>query len=68
MNKKALLIVLFLGAQTIFSQNTPKYKNPKLPVDERVQDLLSRMTVEEKFWQMFMIPGDLSDGAQNYKN
>ena len=68
MNKKTLLIVLFLGVQTIFSQNTPKYKNPKLPIDERVQDLLSRMTVEEKFWQMFMIPGDLSDGAGNYKN
>ncbi|MBN1971342.1 MAG: glycoside hydrolase family 3 C-terminal domain-containing protein [Candidatus Delongbacteria bacterium] len=26
------------------------------------------MTVEEKFWQLFMIPGDLSDGKENYKN
>ena len=68
MNKKALLIGLFLGTQILFSQNTPKYKNSKLPVDERVQDLLSRMTVEEKFWQMFMIPGDLSDGAHAVAN
>ena len=68
MNKKAFLIALFFGVQTLFSQNIPKYKNPRLPIEDRVQDLLSRMTVEEKFWQMFMIPGDLSDGSENYKN
>ncbi|WPO79320.1 glycoside hydrolase family 3 C-terminal domain-containing protein [Flavobacterium sp. KACC 22761] len=68
MNKKIFLLGLFLGFQSLFSQNTPKYKNPKFPVEERVQDLLSRMTTEEKFWQMFMIPGDLSDGEANYKN
>ena len=42
------------------------YKRPDLPVDQRVRDLLSRMTVEEKFWQLFMIPGDLSDGKARY--
>jgi beta-glucosidase len=26
------------------------------------------MTLEEKFWQMFMIPGDLSDDMDQYKN
>ncbi|MBK7107530.1 MAG: hypothetical protein IPH62_19865 [Ignavibacteriae bacterium] len=26
------------------------------------------MTLEEKFWQLFMIPGDLSDGKEKYKN
>lgn len=26
------------------------------------------MTNEEKFWQLFMIPGDLSDGKEKYKN
>lgn len=30
----------------------PKYKNPKLGVEERIQDLLSRMTVEEKVGQL----------------
>jgi beta-glucosidase len=45
------------------------YKNKNLPVETRVKDLLSRMTPEEKFWQLFMIPGDLdkADTAQ-YKN
>jgi beta-glucosidase len=36
----------------------PPYKNPKLPVEKRVKDLLSRMTLEEKLWQLFMGPPD----------
>ena len=44
------------------------YKNPDASIDERVEDLLSRMTMEEKFWQLFMIPGDLSDGREKYKH
>ncbi|MCX6257715.1 MAG: glycoside hydrolase family 3 C-terminal domain-containing protein [Bacteroidia bacterium] len=34
------------------------YKDESLPVETRVKDLLSRMTMEEKFWQLFMIPDD----------
>ena len=30
----------------------PAYKNPDLPIDERVDDLVSRMTMEEKISQM----------------
>ena len=26
------------------------------------------MTIEEKFWQLFMIPGDLNEGEEKYKN
>ena len=60
-------LVLFTGS--LFSQTILPYKNSKLPVvEERVQDLISRMTPEEKFWQLFMIPGDLSDGKEKYKN
>ena len=43
-----------------FGQTILPYKNPKLPIDERVKDLLGRMTPEEKFWQLFMCPGDVS--------
>jgi beta-glucosidase len=31
---------------------TPPYENPRLPVSKRVDDLLSRMTLEEKIGQM----------------
>lgn len=44
------------------------YRDPGRSIERRVKDLLSRMTVEEKFWQLFMIPGDLSDGKDRYKN
>jgi len=61
------LILLFFVIQLIFSQDVIlPYQNPDLPVEERVNDLLSRMTLEEKFWQLFMIPGDLSDGKEKY--
>lgn len=51
------------------SQQTPPYRNPSLPVETRVKDLLSRMSPEEKFWQLFMIPGDLDQaGPGQYRN
>jgi beta-glucosidase len=33
-------------------QQTPPYKNPALPIEQRVNDLVSRMTLEEKISQM----------------
>jgi beta-glucosidase len=42
------LISLFL----ISCQNTEPYKNPNLPVGKRVEDLVSRMTLDEKISQM----------------
>jgi beta-glucosidase len=44
------------------------YRRPALPVADRVRDLLSRMTLEDKFWQVFMIPGDLDDPADDYSH
>ncbi|MFD7000932.1 glycoside hydrolase family 3 protein [Streptomyces mirabilis] len=34
-------------------KTTPTYRDPHRPVDERVEDLLSRMTLEEKAGQLF---------------
>ena len=34
------------------AQETPPYRDPKLPVEQRVTDLLARMTLEEKLAQM----------------
>jgi len=44
------------------------YRDPARPVAERVRDLIGRMTLEEKFWQLFMIPGDLDNPANDYSN
>lgn len=43
------------------------YKDPDVDIEDRVEDLLSRMTVEEKFGQLLMVPGDFSDGMEKYK-
>jgi len=52
-----LLIILISAPLLVFqssveSQNNPPYKNPNLPIDQRVADLLSRMTIDEKVAQM----------------
>ena len=60
-----LSIVLLVGSCEM--GNLPIYENADANIDERVKDLLSRMTQEEKFWQLFMIPGDLSEGKEQYK-
>ncbi|WP_370899191.1 beta-glucosidase [Chryseobacterium gossypii] len=52
--------IAFWGSVFISAQKF-LYKDPKQPVEARVQDLLKRMTPEEKFWQCFMIPGDLDN-------
>lgn len=44
------------------------YKDASLPIETRVDDLLGSMTLEEKFWQLFMIPGDLSIGKEKFKH
>jgi beta-glucosidase len=63
-----LLVGIFVvHALPVAAQTQLPYQNPNLPIEQRVDDLLARMTLKEKFWQMFMIPGDLSDGKEKYK-
>ncbi|MCE2997087.1 MAG: glycoside hydrolase family 3 N-terminal domain-containing protein [Cyclobacteriaceae bacterium] len=63
---KLFLLSLFLINCKILAQTVvPIYKNPTYSTEERVQDLLQRMTPEEKFWQCFMIPGDLNAASPN---
>ena len=41
-----------LRESLVESQSLPPYKNPNLPVQQRVDDLVSRLTLEEKIGQM----------------
>ena len=59
----ALALLLQVGAAP-----PPRYRDATLPVETRVQDLLARMTPEEKFWQLYMTPGDLDDPAHDYSH
>src|SRR5215510_7466334 len=47
-----LLAAGAIGIRSGRAQESPDYRNPNLPVERRVADLLSRMTVEEKVAQI----------------
>ena len=51
-NLPLVVFLLVLGSSTSFGQTNPPYMNSKLPIDQRVDDLVSRMTLEEKISQM----------------
>ena len=58
--------VVLLATLALAPAQPLPYRNPRLPIAERVADLLARMTLEEKFWQLFMLPGSLDDPAHDY--
>ena len=59
----ALLVPAALAAQDA----TPAYKNPRLPIEQRVADLLSRMTIEEKCAELYPnYPADIIDTTGTY--
>ena len=66
----SLLILSFIPINIRVQAQTEKlpYKNPQLPINERVKDLLSRMTLEEKTAQMMCLwmekPNDNSKVAK----
>lgn len=74
---KALLVVAaVLLSKTIVAQKTPDYKNPKLSIEKRTQDLVSRMTTEEKVgqllcpmgWEMWDKSGNAVSYSSTFKN
>lgn len=52
--KKRTYVVFFINLMTIstFAQQDLSFKNPNLPIEQRVNDLVSKMTVDEKISQL----------------
>ncbi len=48
----SVFLLLAVIVNTATTQSLPPYKNPNLPIEQRVNDLVSRMTLEEKIGQM----------------
>jgi hypothetical protein len=47
------LMTLMLAPVALAQQAVPEYRDPALPIEQRVADLLSRMTLEEKVEQLY---------------
>lgn len=52
MKRKSIVIALHFFALATFAQENFPYKNPNLPTEQRVNDLVSRMSLEEKINQL----------------
>lgn len=50
----ALACIALAAAVPLHAEEPPAFRNPDLPVEKRVDDLLARMTVEEKISQTMM--------------
>ena len=61
----ALLLAAALGTQARNGSGKPAYKDASRPVEERVSDLLSRMTLEEKVMQLNQYTLGRNDNANN---
>ena len=49
---KNIILFLFIIPLILYATTTSKYKNPEIPIEERVDDLINRMTLEEKVGQL----------------
>ncbi len=65
----AIALAIALGSTLAATvQERPAYRNASLSPDDRARDLLGRMTIAEKFWQLYMSPGSLDDSTHDYSN
>eukprot|EP01079_Euglenida_sp_SAG-EU17-18_P002630 gene2630-3320_t len=55
--------MVYAGLQDIDTQ--PPYRDPNRPVDERVDDLLARMTINEKVAQLGYTLGSMSGSPES---
>ena len=75
MSKKLNLIIFLCCAMNITAKNILPYKNPALSVEVRVNDLIKRMTLEEKVgqllctlaWDYYNIDGKAVKVSQKFK-
>ncbi len=66
--KSYVLVILLLAiVQVVFagSEKKPIYKNAEAPIEKRIDDLLKRMTIEEKVFQLNQIVLGENDNINN---
>ena len=67
MKKIIIQLALLFLVSTLSGQNKtlPAYKNPKLPTEKRISDLIRRMTLEEKILQLNQYISGYNPNANN---
>jgi beta-glucosidase len=60
-----VFVGLVLASTSLSAQNRPVYTNPEATIEDRVEDLLSRMTMDEKIGQMTQLNVDLINLDRN---
>ncbi len=63
-----LVILMSLGLMAQKKTATPIYKNPNQPIEKRVEDLLKRMTLEEKVFQLNQYTLGRNDNKNNIED
>lgn len=64
MRKILTIVILLAGLLPAFGKkDVPLYKDPSQPIEKRVKDLLSRMTIEEKVGQMNQYAAYIDDDS-----
>lgn len=67
MKKTAIIFIMAVGFYNHgYAQKKYPYQDPKLPVEERLTDLLSRMSLEEKVRQMDMYKGEFFKEKEDF--
>jgi len=61
-NYRGVLVICLCWAAAMAEAQNEKYKDPKLSVNDRVEDLMSRMTLAEKIGQMTQIERSVASG------
>lgn len=59
-----IFCVFIFSANKILRAQPYPYQDSSLSVEKRVDDLISRMTIEDKFWQIFMVSTGPACGAE----
>ncbi len=64
-----LFLTFFLSKGLAQNSTKPSYKNSELPVEQRIKDLLARMTLQEKIIQLQSIDGaNMTPGNFDYND
>jgi len=65
MNKYLLILLAFSLSIKLSAQDKPGYKNKNAPIEDRIKDLVPRMTLDEKILQLNQFTAGLNTNANN---